>query len=48
MQNAIYSSEQHKQILEVYIELCRQFAQDVATKTRYQNYMDVLQLIIDY
>ena len=48
MQNAIYSSEQHKQILDVYIELCRQFAQDVATKTRYQNYMDVLQLIIDY
>ena len=48
MQNAIYSSEQHKQIIEVYIELCRQFAQDVATKTRYQNYIDILKLIVDY
>ena len=48
MQTAIYSSEQHKQIIEIYVELCKQFAQEVATKTRYQNYLDVLQLIVDY
>tara|TARA_R100000654_G_scaffold71975_2_gene103405 strand:- start:1183 stop:1539 length:357 start_codon:yes stop_codon:yes gene_type:complete len=48
MQTAIYSSEQHKQIIEIYVELCKQFAQEVATKTRYKNYLDVLQLIVDY
>ena len=48
MQNAIYSSEEHKQIIEMYIELCRQFAEEVATKNRYQNYLDVLQTIISY
>jgi hypothetical protein len=48
MQIAIYSSEQHKQIIEIYVEMCKQFAQEVATKTRYKNYLDVLQLIVDY
>lgn len=48
MQNAIYSSQQHKQIIEIYLEMCKQFAQEIATKTKYNNYLEVLQLIIDY
>ena len=48
MQNAIYSSENHKQIIEIYVEMCKQFAQEIATKTKYNNYLEVLQLIIDY
>ena len=48
MQNPIYSSEQHKQIIEIYIEMCRQFAQEIATKAKYNNYLEVLQLIVDY
>lgn len=48
MQNAIYSSEHHKQIIEIYVEMCKQFAQEIATKTKYNNYLEVLQLIVDY
>lgn len=48
MQNAIYSSENHKQIIEIYVEMCKQFAQEIATKTKYNNYLEVLQLIVDY
>ena len=48
MQNAIYSSQQHKQIIEIYLEMCKQFAQEIATITKYNNYLEVLQLIIDY
>ena len=48
MQNAIYSSENHKQIIEIYVEMCKQFVQEIATKTKYNNYLEVLQLIIDY
>ena len=48
MQTAIYSSEQHKQIIEIYVEMCKQFAQEIATKTKYNNYLEVLQLIVDY
>ena len=48
MQNAIYSSQQHKQIIEIYLEMCKQFAQEIATKTKYNNYLEVLQLIVDY
>jgi len=48
MQNPIYSSEQHKQIIEIYIEMCRQFVQEIATKAKYNNYLEVLQLIVDY
>ena len=28
--------------------MCRQFAQEIATKAKYNNYLEVLQLIIDY
>jgi hypothetical protein len=48
MRYAIYSSEEHKSIVEVYITLCKQFAEDVTTQTRYKNYLQVIDLIIDY
>ena len=28
--------------------MCKQFAQEIATKTKYNNYLEVLQLIVDY
>ena len=48
MYNPIYSSEEHKSIIEVYIIMCKQFVQEVTTQTRYNNYLEVLDLIIEY
>jgi hypothetical protein len=48
MHKPIYSSEQHKSIIEVYITTCKQFTQDITTQTRYNNYLEVLDLIIEY
>ena len=48
MHKPIYSSEQHKSIIEVYITTCKQFTQDITTQTRYNNYLEVIDLIIEY
>ena len=48
MQQPIYSSEEHKHIIEIYITMCKQFAQEITTQNRYHNYLEVLQLIVEY
>ena len=48
MQKPIYSSEQHRSIIEVYTAMCKQFTQDITTQTRYNNYLEVLDLIVEY
>ena len=48
MTRPIYSSEEHKNIIENYIIMCKEFAKDVSTKTKYSNYLDVVNIIIDY
>ena len=48
MHTAIYSSEEHKSIIEIYITMCKQFVQEVTTQARYNNYLEVIQIIIDY
>jgi|TARA_R110000851_G_scaffold171630_1_gene317922 hypothetical protein len=44
----IYSSEEHKAIIESYILMCQEFAKDVSTKSRYNSYLEVLDTILDY
>jgi len=44
----IYSSEKHKAIIETYILMCTEFVKDASTKKRYQNYLEVLDIIIEY
>jgi hypothetical protein len=44
----IYSSEEHRTIIETYIAMCKEFAKDVSSKSRYHNYLDVLDVIIEY
>ena len=44
----IYASEEHKQIIETYIAMCTEFAKDVSTKSRYNNFLDVVDTIIEY
>ena len=42
MHKPIYSSEAHRAIIEVYIEMCKQFVQDSTTQTRNNNYLEVV------
>jgi len=44
----IYASHQHQSIIEPYTEACKQFAKDVSTKSKYNNYLDLLDIIIEY
>ena len=44
----IYASEEHKNIIETYLMMCKEFSKDVSTKSRYNNYLDVVDTIIEY
>jgi|TARA_R110002020_G_scaffold85712_1_gene211330 hypothetical protein len=48
MLEAIYSSEKHRSIVEVYINMCKEFTKDVSSDQKYKNYTDVLHTIIEY
>jgi|TARA_R110000764_G_scaffold41069_1_gene92033 hypothetical protein len=48
MTKPIYASEEHKAIIESYIVMCTEFAKDVSSKSRYHNYLDVLETVIEY
>ena len=48
MHTPIYSSEEHRLIVESYITMCKQFTEEVTSQTRYKNYLEVIDLIIDY
>lgn len=48
MTKPLYSSAEHQTIIEVYIQTCQQFAQDVSTKSKYLNYLDLLSTIYEY
>ena len=48
MHKPIYSSEEHKSIIDVYITMCKEFVQEVATQSRYNNYLEVVDLIMEY
>ena len=48
MHKPIYSSEEHKSIVDMYITMATEFVADVSTKPRYNNYLEVLSLIIEY
>jgi len=48
MQKVVYSSAEHKATVDVYLTMCKQFAQEVSTKAKYQAYIDVLSTIVDY
>ena len=48
MHKPIYSSEEHRSIIEVYITMCKQFSQEITTQSRYNNYLEVVNLIVEY
>ena len=48
MTKPIYASQEHQSIIDVYINMCKEFVKDISTKTKYNNYLDVCKIIIDY
>tara|TARA_R110002012_G_scaffold8655_1_gene39859 strand:- start:256 stop:612 length:357 start_codon:yes stop_codon:yes gene_type:complete len=44
----IYSSQEHKNIIEEYILMCIEFSKEVSTKSKYNNYLDVVDVILEY
>ena len=44
----IYSSQIHSSIVSTYLEMCKQFSEEITTKSRYNNYLEVVNTIIDY
>ena len=48
MHKPIYSSEEHKSIMDVYITMATQFTGEVSSKFRHTSYLEVLDLIIEY
>ena len=48
MRKTIYANQKHKQAIETYLLMCKEFAKETSTKVRYQNYLEVLDLILEY
>ena len=44
----IYSSQEHKLIIESYITMCKQFTQEVSSVAKYNNFLEVLDIIFEY
>ena len=44
----IYANDEHRVIIETYITMCKEFAKEVSTKNRYENYLEVVQIILEY
>ena len=44
----IYSSQEHKLIIESYVTMCKQFTQEVSSKNKFNNYLEVLDIIFEY
>ena len=48
MTKPIYASAEHETIIESYLTMCKEFAKDVSSKPKYNNYLDVLDTILEY
>ena len=44
----IYANNEHRVIIETYVTMCKEFAKEVSTKSRYKNYLEVVEIIIEY
>jgi len=48
MTEPIFANDEHRIILETYITMCKEFAKEVSNKNRYENYLEVVDTIIEY
>ena len=44
----IYANDEHRVIVETFVIMCKEFAKEVSTKSRYENYLEVVDIIIEY
>jgi len=48
MTEPIYANNEHRVIIDTYITMCKEFAKEVSTKSRYNNYLEVVEIILEY
>jgi phosphoglycerol transferase MdoB-like AlkP superfamily enzyme len=48
MTKVVYASQEHQAIIDIYINTCIQFVKDIATKNKFNNYLEVVDLVIEY
>ena len=48
MRKALYTNTEHKTAVDVYMHMCMEFAKDVSSKDKYNNFLDVVDVIIEY
>ena len=48
MRKPIYANAEHKRAIETYILLCQEFSKDISTKPKYYNYLDIVDIILEY
>jgi hypothetical protein len=48
MRKTIYANQEHQQAIETYLIMCEEFVKETSSKTRYQNYLEVVDLILEY
>lgn len=48
MLNPIYANDKHRGIIDTYIAMSLEFAKEVSTKSKYNNYLEVVEVIIEY
>ena len=48
MPKVIYADAKHEILIETYIQLNKEFAEEVSTSSKYNNYLEVLEIILDY
>lgn len=48
MRNIIYANTEHEVLVSSYIQLAFDFAKEVSTKQKYDDYLDVADLIFEY
>ena len=48
MRKTIYANQEHQQAIETYLLMCEEFVKETSSKTRYQNYLQVIDVILEY
>jgi hypothetical protein len=48
MRKPIYASNEHEIIIKAYILMLKEFVKDISTKRRWEHYLEVMDIIIEY
>ena len=48
MTKPIYANNEHEVIISAYILMIKEFVKDVSNETRWRNFLDVLEILIEY